>query len=76
VTAFLAPDATAQSQLLRLADFSADEVRGILDEVHPPAGIQRTVRGAAQPTLRMFHRNGVLDGPRIDDEFARHGLAG
>lgn len=76
VTAFLAPDATAQSRLLRLADFSDDEVRGILDEAHPPAGIARTVRAAAQPTLRMFHRNGVLDDARVHDEFARYGLVG
>ena len=47
----------------------------MLDDCYPSDAVAADARQAAKVTLRLFEHNGVLDDPRIADEFRACGLA-
>jgi hypothetical protein len=70
--AYLAPDEAAFTAVL--ADCQIDQPADVAREIAALPSTQAGIRQAAQPSLRMFARGGVLDDPLIADAFAAHHL--
>lgn len=74
VWTFLSPDRVCEANVLRELGFSEHDAERILRETYQPGLIEANVLQAAQPTLRMFQRAGVLDIPEVATIFARQDL--
>lgn len=72
--AFLAPDISCDGRVLEALAFDEATRKKVLEETYLPARIQRGVRCAAQPTLRMFEAAGVFEVSAAADAFAARDL--
>jgi P-aminobenzoate N-oxygenase AurF len=74
VWTFLSPDSACETNVLRKLGFSESDTERILRETYQPGLVEASVLQAAQPTLRMFQKAGVLDIPAVAAGFTRQGL--
>jgi hypothetical protein len=74
ILAFLHPDEEAIRSSLRQLPLKHDQVETVLAETYPREAVLETARAAAAVTLRLLEHRGVLDDPRIGDEFRACGL--
>jgi para-aminobenzoate N-oxygenase AurF len=75
ILAFLGPDHAAIKAYLK-GYFTAEEIAGIIAESYPQCNLVADARKAANKTLRIFRRCGVLENQRAADEFCRSELLG
>jgi hypothetical protein len=75
IRAFLEPDLNAIGRGLARYPLEHDQVRSILDQCYPADRVAADARQAAKVTLRLFENSGVLDDPRIADDFRACELA-
>jgi hypothetical protein len=74
IDAFLSPDLDALRSVLSVTGLNEDEIRGVVEESHPPTEVMGTTRAAARSTVRLLERNGVFEDARTYDAFAQYGL--
>ncbi len=76
ILAFLRPDEDAIRSNLRRLPLEHDEIETVLAETYPREAVTANAREAAAVTLRLLEHRGVLDDPRIGDEFRACGMLG
>jgi hypothetical protein len=74
ILAFLEPDRSATRRALARLPLEDDEIEAVIDQTYPAATVASNARDAARVTLHLFENHGVLDDPRIGDEFRACGL--
>lgn len=72
--AFLGPDRASEQRVLQSLGFAAVEAISMCDEVYDTRWLANSINDAAQPTLRMFTRAGILEHSEAAEVFANHGL--
>jgi len=75
IRAFLEPDFRAIGSSLSRYRLDEDQVGTVVDQTYSSAGVRAAARDAAQVTLHLFQRNGLMHDHRIADAFNSHGLA-
>jgi hypothetical protein len=74
ILGFLEPDLLTLANLLALYGLPADTIQDVLDECYPAAQVLADAKAAAQTTLRLFTRCGVLEEPQTAEAFYASGL--
>jgi hypothetical protein len=74
ILAFLRPDEDAIRGSLRRLPLEHDQIDTVIAESYPREAVLEKAREAAAGTLRLLEHRGVLDDPRIGDEFRACGL--
>lgn len=74
ILAFLRPDDDAIRRSLAQLPLERDQVETVLADTYPRDVVLANARDSAAVTLRLLEHQGVLDDPRIGDEFRACGL--
>ena len=74
IMGFLEPDIATLRNLLSFYGLRAGTIQDVLDECYPTVQVLDDARAAAQTTLRLFTRCGVLEEPQTADAFYASGL--
>jgi hypothetical protein len=75
ILAFLQPDRDAIRRDLARLPLERDQVETVIERTYPRSEVVVNAREAASVTIRLLEHRGVLDDPRIGDEFRACGLA-
>jgi hypothetical protein len=75
ILAFLQPDHDAIWRSLSHLPLEHDQIETVIAETYPRSQVVADAKGAASVTLRLLAHRGVMDDPRIADEFRSTGLA-
>lgn len=74
VWAFLVPDYSVESNVLRQLGFTSNDIARVLEEVYVPTQVAQAVRQAAKPTIKMFESAGVFATGSVKQVFADYEL--
>lgn len=74
VWAFLVPDYSVESNVLRQLGFTSHDIARVLEEVYVPTQVAQAVRQAAKPTIKMFESAGVCATGAVKQVFADYEL--
>jgi hypothetical protein len=75
ILAFLQPDHDAIQRGLSRLPLERDQIETVLEQTYPRSEFIAGAKDAASVTLRLLEHKGIMDDPRIADEFRTCGLA-
>jgi len=68
------PKLTVQERRIMAEDLNEDTARGIVEECYTESSIEKSAANAAQVSVSLFNRFGVMKDSKTKDEFLRTGL--
>lgn len=71
---FTRPNLAAITKVLMAEDLNEDTARGIVEECYTESSIEKSAANAAQVSVSLFNRFGVMKDSKTKDEFLRTGL--